>query len=139
MKMATSLIVAFTLLGTCAISVAGQEEPTKKPIVSFRSSIQVPPEKDRAKPTTDEEKKDEQDRLLRFAKITTDEARTAATTAYDGEFKYVKIRNYDGNLVYEVEFADGLELAVDAGNKAILRVKFEKGSVLEKARKKAAK
>jgi len=43
------------------------------------------------------------------------------------------------DLVTRIEFADGLELSVDAGNRAILRVKFEKGSVLGDARKRAAK
>ena len=100
--------------------------------------LQIPPEPDRVKPVTEEAKRAEQERLRPFAKVTPDEAKAAGMAAYDGEFKYVKLHNYD-DLVYEVEFADGLELSVDAGNRAILRVKFEKGSVLWRLCKRAAK
>ena len=59
--------------------------------------------------------------------------------AYDRIFKYVKIHNYGGNLAYEVEFKDGLELIIDAGNKAILQIRIEKGSAMDKARSEAGK
>jgi uncharacterized membrane protein YkoI len=99
----------------------------------------VPDDKDRAKPAKEEEEKAEERRLLALAKVTPEEAKAAGMAAYDGVFKYVKIHNYDGNLGHEVEFQGGLELILDAGNKAILQIRVEKGSALDRARKEAAK
>src|SRR5690349_24361694 len=104
----TALLVSL-LLGTASTVAHAQADVAKKPL-PFKSSIQVPDDKERPKPATDEEKKAEERRLLALAKITPDEAKAAGMAAYDGAFKYVKIHNYDGNLAYEVEFKDGLEL-----------------------------
>ena len=131
-------VVVLLILGIAVTTALAQGEQ-KKPASPPKSSIQVPEEKNRPKPTTEEEKKAEERRLLALAKITPDEAKAAGMAAYDGVFKYVKIHNYDGNLAYEVEFKDGLELIIDAGNKAILQIRIEKGSAMDKARKEAGK
>ncbi len=73
--------------------------------------------------------------LLSLVRITPDEAKAAAVAYYDGNFKYVKIHSVAGNLVYAVEFQDGLELMIDAGNKTLLQVKLAKNSVFENARR----
>jgi uncharacterized membrane protein YkoI len=131
-------VVVLFILGT-AVTAAQAQGEQKKPASPLKSSIQVPEDKNRPKPTTEEEKKAEERRLLALAKITPDEAKAAGMAAYDGVFKYVKIHNYDGNLAYEVEFKDGLELIIDAGNKAILQIRIEKGSAMDKARKEAGR
>src|SRR5947209_6985308 len=96
-----SMAVAVFLLGaSAAVARADGDTPTK-PAVPFKSSIQAPEDKDHPKPTTDEQKKAEEARLLALAKVTPDDAKAAGTAAYDGEFKYVKIHNYGGNLAYE--------------------------------------
>jgi uncharacterized membrane protein YkoI len=136
-RFVTVAVLACLLWAAAAIAAQTQGEQPKKPGVPFKSSIQVPEDKNRAKATTDEQKQAEERRLLALAKITPEEAKAAGMTAYDGVFKYVKIHNYDGNLAYEVEFKDGLELIIDAGNKAILQIRIEKGSAMDKARKEA--
>ena len=133
----TTLTVAVLFLAAAVARAWGDEPP--KPAVPFKSSIQVPYDKDAPKPTTDEEKKAEEARLLALAKVTPDEAKAAGMAAYDGAFRYVKIHNYAGNLAYEVEFKDGLEIIIDAGNKAILQLRIEKGSAFDKARSDAGK
>jgi hypothetical protein len=135
--MKTTTFAVAVLFLAAAARAYGDEPP--KPAVPFKSSIQVPEDKDRPKPTTDEEKKAEEARLLSLAKVTPDEAKAAGMAAYDGAFKYVKIHNYAGNLAYEVEFKDGLEIIIDAGNKAILQLRIEKGSAFDKARTDAGK
>src|SRR6516164_6189150 len=116
MKTTTLSLAVFVLfIGALAAVARTNGDDPAKPAVPFKSSIQVPEDKDKAKPTTDEEKRAEEVRLLSLAKITPDEAKAAATAAYDGAFKYVKIHNYGGNLAYEVEFKDGLEVIIDAG------------------------
>jgi hypothetical protein len=115
------VVVVFVALIGCAVPVSANAQ-TEVPI--YTSSIQVPT----GAPT------DEQ-HLLSFAKIRPDEARAAGLAYYNGDFKYVKIHSLAGNLVYEVEFQDGLELIIDAGNKLLLQVKLEKNSVLDRARR----
>ena len=139
--MRSTLFIIASLVGFPIVTSFAQakDDPVRKPSLPFKSSIQVPEDKDRPKPTTKEEIEAEERRLLKLAKITPDEAKATGTAAYDGVFKYVKIHNYDGNLAYEVEFKDGLELIIDAGNKAILQIRIERGSAMDKARKSVAK
>jgi hypothetical protein len=135
-----SSAVLVSLLFVAAVTVARvQADEPKKPALPFKSSIQVPEDKDHPQPTTAEEKKAQEQRLRKLAKITPDQAKAAGMAAYDGVFKYVKIHKDGGNLAYEVEFTDGLELIIDAGNKAILQIRSEKGSAIDKARKEAGK
>jgi uncharacterized membrane protein YkoI len=131
-------VMVLFVVGTVVTTAQAQGEQ-KRPAVPFKSSIQVPDDKNRPKPATDEEKKAEERRLLALARVTPEAAKAAGLAAYDGVFKYVKIHNYDSNLAYEVEFKDGLELIIDAGNKAILQIRIEKGSAMDKARKEAGK
>ena len=133
------VVLAGLFLGATVAAAQAPGEGAQKPALPFKSSIQVPDDKDRAKPVTEEEKKAEERRLLALAKVTPEEAKAAGMAAYDGAFKYVKIHNYGGNLAYEVEFKDGLELILDAGNKAILQIRVEKGSALDRVRKEAGK
>jgi uncharacterized membrane protein YkoI len=133
-----SLGVTLLLLLDTAMAAVHAQGEAKKPAAP-KSSIQVPQDKNQPKPATDEAKRAEEQRLLALAKITPDEAKAAGMAAYDGAFKYVKIHNYDGNLAYEVEFKDGLELIIDAGNKAIIQIRIERGSAMDKARKESGK
>jgi uncharacterized membrane protein YkoI len=132
-KLSIAAVMVFALGSSAAVARADGDAP-KKAAVPFKSSIQAPEDKDAPKPTTDEQKKAEEARLLALAKVTPDEAKAAGMAVYDGDFKYVKIHNYAGNLAYEVEFKDGLEIIIDAGNKAVLQLRIEKGSAFDKAR-----
>lgn len=115
-----TMLFAIALMA-CAIPPSASAQ-TQVPL--FTSSIQV----SRHEPTDERH-------LLSLAKITPDEARAAGQAYYNGDFKYIKIHSVDGNLVYEVEFQDGLELIIDAGNRLLLQVKVEKNSVFDKARR----
>jgi uncharacterized membrane protein YkoI len=137
-KLLTAVLAGFLFVASTVAQDQG-DSAKKKQALPLKSSIQVPEDKDRPKPTTEKEKQAEEKRLLSLAKITPDEAKAVGMAAYDGIFKYVKIHNYGGNLAYEVEFKDGLELIIDAGNKAILQIRIEKGSAMDKARSKAGK
>ncbi len=59
--------------------------------------------------------------LATLAKITPDQAKTAAQAARPHvQVKEVELGNENGCLVYEVEFVDGWEVKVDAGNGKVL-------------------
>jgi len=115
------LFATIVALVACAASVSTHAQTEVPP---YTSSIQVP----RGMPTDEKH-------LLSLVRITPDEAKAAAVAYYDGNFKYVKIHSVAGNLVYAVEFQDGLELMIDAGNKTLLQVKLAKNSVFENARR----
>lgn len=115
-----AIFFAVALIG-CTIPVSTNAQTEVPP---YTSSIQV----SKSVPTDERH-------LLSLAKITPDEARAAGIAYYSGELKYVKIRSIAGNLVYEVEFQDGLELMIDAGSRELLQVKIEKNSVFDKARR----
>jgi uncharacterized membrane protein YkoI len=138
-KLLTPVLAGFLFVAATTVAQDQGNSAKKKQALPPKSSIQVPEDKDRPKPTTEKEKQAEEKRLLSLAKITPDEAKAVGMAAYDGIFKYVKIHNYGGNLAYEVEFKDGLELIIDAGNKAILQIRIEKGSAMDKARSEAGK
>jgi uncharacterized membrane protein YkoI len=107
-----TIFVAFALLGYGTISGARAGDEGKA--APYHASIQVlTSEQDEAKP-------------LAAAKINPDDAKAAAMEKYKGSpFKYVKIHNVKGNLVYEVEFQDGKEYILDAGNKKLLTISQE--------------
>lgn len=119
-KIFSITLATFAMLTCVANSPAAE---TNAPSMLNKSSIQV-----------SVDKKDQKE-LLALAKVTPDEAKAMGMAVYDGKFDHVKIHNYGGNLAYEVEFEDGMELIIDAGNKAVLQVRFEKNSAFDKIHK----
>lgn len=77
------------------------EQDVQEP--SYQSSIKVP----EAEPAN----------LDSMAKITADQAKEAALAASPGAaVAQVELDNENGNLVWSVEFTNGIEMKVDAGN-----------------------
>ena len=88
---------------------AAQDKHGKQKSGPYHSSIQVPPsEKDQAK-------------LQAAAKVSPDQVKAAAIEKHTGwPVKYVTLKNIKGDLVYEVEFKDDVEMFFDAGTGELL-------------------
>jgi uncharacterized membrane protein YkoI len=74
---------------------------------------------------TSPDEKAEAARLQKLARITADQARSAALTSVPGTAASVELENEDGNLVYGVTIktsAGEREVKVDAGNGKVLQV-----------------
>ncbi len=74
--------------------------------------------------------------LASLAKITPDQAKAAAQAARPGfQVKQVELENENGCLVYDVEFVDGWEIKIDAGNGKVL-AQHQEGSEKQEKREK---
>jgi uncharacterized membrane protein YkoI len=129
------------LLGGSLAGAARAQEPTKTKAqveaqerVPYKSSIQVPHDST-AKHEGREARKGhkghnareraETARYQKLARITADQARSAALAKVPGTVKRVRLENEDGNLVYGVKVmttAGRREVKIDAGNGTVLQV-----------------
>ena len=145
-----ALLAALTLLvgGSVGGVALAQGEQPEKP--AYHSSIQVPDDKNEKgdREEADDEKneaaegKEEADgketaeasdpaeqaetaRFQKLARITADQARTAALGRVQGTATKVELENEDGNLVYGVSVktaAGERDVKIDAGNGTVLHV-----------------
>ena len=130
------------LLGGSLAGVARAQEPAKAKAhveaqgkVPYTSSIQVPYDstarhegreahKDRKGHTAGEQA--EAARYQKLARITADQARSAALAKVPGTVQGVRLQNAQGNLVYSVKVmtsAGKRWVKIDAGNGTVLQVK----------------
>jgi uncharacterized membrane protein YkoI len=93
-----------------------QEQDTQEP--SYQSSITVP--------------EPEPANLDSLAKITADQAKEAALAASPGAtITQVELDNENGNLVWGVEFTNGIEVKVDAGNGMVVHTENDANEASE--------
>lgn len=96
-------LAAVLTLSSGNLALAGQQSQQPR----YDCSIKVP----------DPEPAD----LTSLAKITPEQAKAAAQAARPGfPVKQVELENENGCLIYDVEFADGWEIKIDAGNGKVL-------------------
>lgn len=142
MKLMTVALLAVVIAGagvwlTVMAQGEGREQDQK---VKYRSSIQVPDDKNERQEANEaseredgeenEETEDraegaESERLKSLARITPEQASAAALAQVPGTVKHVELENEDGNLVYgvEVKTANGeSDVKVDAGDGRVLHV-----------------
>lgn len=101
-------LAALLAMGSGSWAIAGQDVQ----VPNYSCSIKVP--------------EPEPADLGALAKITADQAITAAQAAYPGtQVKKVELENENGCLVYAVELSNGLELKVDAGNGKVVHQEQE--------------
>jgi len=127
------------LLGGSLAGVAGAQEPAKaqsqveaQQQVPYKSSIQVPYDSTAKRERREAHKRHaaggqaEAARYQKLARITPDQARTAALAKVPGTAKTVRLVNDEGNLVYGVRVTTSAGkrwVKVDAGNGNVLQVK----------------
>jgi len=106
----TTSNVGYGILGLAlvlALSLAGPGWAAMAATPQYPCSIKVP--------------EPEPANLATLAKITPDQAKAAAQAARPGsQVKQVELENENGCLVYDVEFVDGWEIKIDAGNGKVL-------------------
>lgn len=117
--------------------------------VKYSSSVQIPDDPNEKEDADDEEDNDadekgeadnpdvedqaetaESARLQPLAKITAEQAKSAALAKFPGTVKKVELEKEDGNVVYgiEIKTADGdRDVKVDAGNGQILHIEKDDG------------
>jgi uncharacterized membrane protein YkoI len=138
-----ALLAALGLLLCGSVAgVARAQEPTKAKAqaaeeqVPYKSSIQVPydttakPEgreahKGRRGQSHNGREQGEAARYQKLARITADQARSAALAKVPGTAKRVRLENEEGNLVYSVTVMTPTgkrEVMIDAGNGNVLQV-----------------
>jgi len=134
---ATFLVAGLLALGVAGVTGIALAQSSKGPSTTAArevddvgpeatSSVTVPP----AQAATEaDEGADEGTALQGLAKITPDQARTAAVAAVPGNATKVELENKDGSVVYAVEVTgtDGrtTDLEIDAGNGAVLSKETE--------------
>lgn len=97
------VLAAFLTMGPGGWALAGQEGQNPQ----YDCSIKVPAP--------------EPANLAPLAKLTPDQAKAAAQAARPNfPVKQVELENENGCLIYDVEFADGWEIKIDAGNGKVL-------------------
>jgi uncharacterized membrane protein YkoI len=138
-RASAALLAALALLlGGSLAGVARAQTPAKAKSqveaegqVPYKSSIQVPNdnkgrrEDAEGKEGHKAEEQAEAARYQRLARITSDQARSAALAKVPGTAGSVELENEDGNLVYSVTVkttAGEREVKVDAGNGNVLQV-----------------
>jgi uncharacterized membrane protein YkoI len=93
-----------------------QEQDAQEP--SYQSSTTVP--------------EPEPQDLNSLAKITADQAKEAALAANPGSIvTQVELDNENGNLVWSVEFTNGIEIKVDAGNGMVVHTENDANEASE--------
>lgn len=96
-------LAAFLTLSSGSLALAGQQSQQPQ----YDCSIKVPVP--------------EPANLASLAKLTPEQAKAAAQAARPGfPVKQVELENENGCLIYDVEFADGWEIKIDAGNGKVL-------------------
>lgn len=115
--------------GTSGVAPRPEQPP-------YRSSIQVPDDQDEEDEEKDENEEKEREeseeneavRLQALARVTADQARSAALSRVPGTVQEVELENEDGNLVYSVEVRTATgeqDVKVDAGNARVLHVEVD--------------
>ena len=132
MKTLTKIALATVLVGTLGLgglvrTVYASPAQSQVAVMPDRTSSNAVPESDSdGEKNDDVEDKQASSRLQSLAKITPQQARSAAEAAKGGTANSVKLENEDGNVVYSVAIGQE-EISVDASNGKILQIQSLKG------------
>ncbi|MEG3843753.1 PepSY domain-containing protein [Microcoleus sp. herbarium14] len=126
MKTSTKIALVTALVGTLGLSALVRTvyaSPTQSQVAVMpdrTSSKSAPEASDGDGEKNDAEEKQASSRLQSLAKITPEQARSAAEAAKGDTANSVKLENEDGNVVYSVAICQE-EISVDVGNGKILQ------------------
>lgn len=118
-------IIAAGLLGVGSHAVfAGTDnlnlaQSVRSPVAAEKETGPTESSDDKDDPQEEQQEKQEAERLRPLAKITLEQAQTAAQASQPGPVKEVQLENEEGNLIYEVTIAD-TDVGIDAGNGKVL-------------------
>ncbi|MBE9184467.1 PepSY domain-containing protein [Microcoleus sp. LEGE 07076] len=125
MKTSTKIALVTALVGTLGLSalvrVYAAPAQSQIAVMPDRTSSKAAPEASDGDGEKNDDAEDKQasSRLQSLAKVTPQQARSAAEAAKGGTASRVKLENEDGNVVYSVAIGKQ-EIIVDAGNGKIL-------------------
>ncbi len=127
MKTSTKIALATVLVGTLGLgglvrTVYASPAQSQVAVMPDHTSSKAAPEASDGDGETNDDAEDKQasSQLQSLAKITPEQARSAAEAAKGGTANSVKLENEDGNVVYSVAIGQQ-EISVDAGNGKILQ------------------
>ncbi len=127
MKTSTKIALATVLVGTLGLgglvrTVYASPAQSQVAVMSDRQNAKSLPEASDGDGETNDDAKEKQEssHLQSLAKITPEQARSAAEAAKGGTANTVKLENEDGNVVYSVSIGKQ-KISVDAGNGKILQ------------------
>ena len=133
MKTLTKIALATVLVGTLGLgglvrTVYASPAQSQVAVMPDRTSSNAVPEASDGDGEKNDDAEDKQasSRLQSLAKITQQQARSAAEAAKGGTANSVKLENEDGNVVYSVAIGQE-EISVDASNGKILQIQSLKG------------
>jgi len=118
--MKTSIQSIFTLIVIVTVGAAG---------LMMLADAQHTQHNEPVKP--DSQKSTSTTQYQSLATVTPQQARDTAEAEKGDSATEIELDEEAGSLVYEVEFADGTEIIVDAGNNTILKTEHPDGTVQE--------